>query len=200
MYAKYTEVQVSDSEKEEIAATVRDTILSDVNTNIAEATGPIQSDLESTKQRLEEATTDLMDAIAKGDAEAIEQAEAALAKANAAHTLAENASNGLTTLQTAVNNIGTENSSILSLNDLQLLSIAALGSDAATKDLFPGTDTEFADNVFAKNIVGLVGTFGEVKAEKITGTTITGKTITNDNGTWMLNNDGSGKLANGNIS
>jgi hypothetical protein len=36
--------------------------------------------------------------------------------------------------------------------------------------------------VFAQNIVGLVGTFGEVKAEKLTGTTITGKTIQSASG------------------
>ena len=190
LYAKYAEVEVSDEEKNEIAASIEEVILKDINQNIADATGPIQSELDATKANLDSAVSDLEKAIANGDKTAIEKAENAVATANAANTLASNASEGLSTLETAVNNIGTENSSILSLNDLQLLSIAALGLDAATEELFPETDIEFKKNVFAKNIVGLVGTFGTIKAENIEGTTITGKTIQSASGVskpWYIN-------------
>lgn len=71
-------------------------------------------------------------------------------------------------------------------------------------------DTIGSETVLGRKIVGLIGTFGSVDAENITGNTIKGKTVRSLNDVtlidgstgpkWELNNDGSGHLANGRIS
>ena len=162
--------------------------------NISDAEKNINGKLADAEERLRKA-------IADGDSAAIAQAEGA-------KTLADNASNALDTLKIALygNKDGNKDDpSVLSSGDLYNLSLAACGA-AAAKALDEGSIA--ADNVFAHNIVVLCGTFAEVQAEKIAGTEIKGKTIksdepisdTDNTPTWQLNNDGSGHLANKNIS
>ena len=70
-------------------------------------------------------------------------------------------------------------------------------------------DTIGSETVLGRKIVGLIGTFGSVDAEKLTGNTIKGKTVRSfddvtliDGSTgpsWQIRNDGAGYFAAGNI-
>ena len=109
-----------------------------------------------TKEQIDELERNLNDAIENsGDAQAIADAKAALDKANAVN-------DELKSLQQKFNEDGTINVSVLNETDIYNLSKAALGTDISE------------NGVFAQQIVGLIGTFGSVKADNITGDSISG--------------------------
>jgi hypothetical protein len=109
-----------------------------------------------TKEQIDELERNLNDAIENsGDAQAIADAKAALDKANAVN-------DELKSLQQKFNEDGTIKESVLNETDIYNLSKAALGTDISE------------NGVFAQQIVGLIGTFGSVKADNITGDSISG--------------------------
>lgn len=154
-----------------------------------------------TKEEIDTLKQSLNTAINTGDEKAIADAEAALNTANSF-----NASLASLKSKFVVNEDGTvgvlKNDS-LNPSDIYDLSVAALGDDIAD------SEGELHENaLFAKQIVSVISTFGTVKADNITGNTISGKTLQSDTSvsdsdadpTWQLNNDGSGHLANKHIS
>ena len=62
------------------------------------------------------------------------------------------------------------------------------------------SDAVEAPTVYTQNLVALIGKFGQIKATNIVGSEISGKTVKSTSGSWELNNNGAGKLANGNIT
>ena len=56
-----------------------------------------------------------------------------------------------------------------------------------------------ANEVLARNVVGLVGTFGSIDAARISGDVISGKTVKSTEGNWELREDGSATLGSGGI-
>lgn len=160
------------------AAIAKNDAIKAANQNIESATGTLTTKIDSTKTALEKA---------------IKEGDGALSTKLAAQldtqTKQQQALNGL---QTSLNNIGTENSGILSPEKIAVL--------AATVDV--GTKIT-KDQVSSGSILGLVGEFGLVRADQLEGTTISGKTISStDNASgkdykkWQLNADGSGWVAN----
>ena len=61
-------------------------------------------------------------------------------------------------------------------------------------------DAVEAPTVYTQNLIALIGKFGQIKAANIVGSEISGKTVKSTSGSWELNNNGAGKLANGNIT
>ena len=61
-------------------------------------------------------------------------------------------------------------------------------------------DKILTPEMLATKIVALIGNFGQINATNIIGSEISGKTIKSIDDKWLLNNNGSGMLANGNIS
>lgn len=75
-----------------------------------------------------------------------------------------------------------------------------LVSTALINSVNISSDAVEAPTVYTQNLVALIGKFGQIKATNIVGSEISGKTIKSTNGSWELNNNGAGKLANGNIT
>ena len=84
--------------------------------------------------------------------------------------------------------------SVLNEDDVSDILKAALVDGTFIDDNVIGSNT-----VLGNKIVGLVGTFGKIKASNIEGDEISGKTIKSISDRWCLGKDGDGKLAGGNI-
>jgi hypothetical protein len=116
-----------------------------------------------TKEQIDELKQNLDDAIANsGDKEAI-------AKAAAALKAAEDVNNALDSLTKKILPDGKLDGTLLKQEDIYNLSVAGLGNDIADSE---GVLHE--DAVFAKQIVGLIATFGSIDADNITGDSISG--------------------------
>ena len=112
-----------------------------------------------TKEEIDNLEQTLNDLISNnGSEQAIADAKAALDKANAVNE-------ELQSLKDKFNEDGTIKNSVLNEIDIYNLSKAALGTDISE------------NGVFAQQIVGLIATFGSVKADNITGDSISGKTL-----------------------
>lgn len=148
----------------------------------------------------------LQEAIESGDAKATADAASALNAANSFNAELASLKSKFNTNEDGT--LGTLNSSALNESDIYDLSVAALGNDIEDSE---GELHE--DALFAKQIVGVISTFGSVKADNIVGDTITGKTIqsadTDADGNiiegskgnaWKLESTGAGRLANGSIT
>ena len=101
--------------------------------------------------------------------------------------------NAIIDLNIALDNIGTDASSVLSPSMIAQLALTAT----------EGTSID-ESSVKSSWILGMIGTFGSVKAERLTGTTIEGKNIQssdkiNDIPIWKIDSNGAGHLAGGNI-
>lgn len=127
-----------------------------------------EEQLNTAKTELRDALDALETAYKQGDAAAIEAAEDAVAKADAANTLATNTNDGLKTLQDAFNNLDKG----LSEEDVKLLAIAALQDETKLPE-----GGQAIESVFAQNVIALVGTFAEINAENIGAGTISGNTL-----------------------
>lgn len=75
-----------------------------------------------------------------------------------------------------------------------------LVSTALINSVNISSDAVEAPTVYTQNLVALIGKFGQIKATNIVGSEISGKTVKSTSGSWELNNNGAGKLANGNIT
>lgn len=75
-----------------------------------------------------------------------------------------------------------------------------LVSTALINSVNISSDAVEAPTVYTQNLVALIGKFGQIKAANIVGSEISGKTVKSTSGSWELNNNGAGKLANGNIT
>lgn len=169
--------------------------LNAANDNIEAAKKSLSDDLKKAKDELNLA-------FASGDA-------AAIAAANGAVSKAENAQKALTALQGAIlNSADNVNSgiktSVLNSGDIWNISKAALIDETTITG-----DTVESENVLAKNIIGLAGTFAKVKAENIEGTTISGLNIQSaetgiidgvEKPLWKIDNNGDGWLGAGHIT
>ena len=141
-----------------------------------------------TKEEIDNLEQTLNDLISNnGSEQAIADAKAALDKANAVNE-------ELQSLKDKFNEDGTIKNSVLNEIDIYNLSKAALGTDISE------------NGVFAQQIVGLIATFGSVKADNITGDSISGKTLQSAGSSedelgkaWKLEETGAGHIANGNI-
>lgn len=171
--------------KQEIAESVYQTLLD--NENI-----PTQDDIDSLQQELEDAIAN------KADGSVITGLTTQLT--NMQDVVDANAE----AIRIVEEQIDGVSDSILTEGDMAKIAVALYGADGEQILRDAGIDTSdmvFADNIFTQTIAAGVGTFIEVKAENITGTTISGKTIqSTDPDAWTLNENGSGHLANGNIS
>lgn len=181
---------------EEDWETINNIVAEKVAENLDNAEIASSQDLEDAKTELSNALKDLETAYKQGDAAAIEAAENAVAKADAANTLATNTSAGLQTLQEAFDNFDGG----LSEDDVKLLAIAALQDETKLPE-----GGEAIESVFAQNVIALVGTFAKIKAKNIGAGTISGNTVESgqlmEDGRprWVLGEDGSGYLANDKI-
>lgn len=122
------------------------------------------------KEYINKLKESLDQAIEDGDSKATADASAALETANSFNAELASLKSKFNTNEDGT--LGTLNSSALNEVDIYNLSAAALGNDIADSE---GTLHE--DALFAKQIVGVISTFGSVKADNIVGDTITGKTI-----------------------
>jgi hypothetical protein len=75
-----------------------------------------------------------------------------------------------------------------------------LVSTALINSVNIASDAVEAPTVYTQNLVALIGKFGQIKAANIVGSEISGKTVKSTSDSWELNNNGAGKLANGNIT
>ena len=90
----------------------------------------------------------------------------------------------------------------LTEEDVKLLAIAALQDETKLPE-----GGQAIESVFAQNVIALVGTFAKINAENIGAGTISGNTLQSsepiseedDRPKWVLENDGSGYLANDHI-
>lgn len=148
-----------------------------------------------TKEQIDELERNLNDAIENsGDKEAI-------AKAATALKTAEDVNAALESLEKKILPDGKLDGTLLKPEDVYNLSVAGLGNDIAD------SEGELHENaVFAKQIVGLVATFGSIDADNITGDSISGKTVQSSDAdgnlgeAWKLEGTGAGHVANGQIS
>ena len=183
---------------EEDWETINNIVAEKVAENLDNAEIASSQDLEDAKTELSNALKDLETAYQQGDQDAIEAAKNAVAKADAANTLANNTSEGLKTLQEAFDNFDGG----LSEEDVKLLAIAALQDETKLPE-----GGQAIESVFAQNVIALVGTFAKINAENIGAGTISGNTLQSsepiseedDRPKWVLENDGSGYLANDHI-
>lgn len=118
----------------------------------------------------------------------------AIAKASAALNTANSFNAEINSLKAKFNEDGTLQKSVLNVNDIYDLSVAALGNDIPDSG-----NVLHEDAVFAKQIVSVISTFGSVKADNIEGDTISGKTVKSTEGNWELREDGSATLGSGGI-
>lgn len=95
-------------------------------------------------------------------------------------------------LETGLNDVS---GSIMSAGQINDLVSTALINSVNISD-----DAVEAPTVYTQNLVALIGKFGQIKAANIVGSEISGKTVKSTSGSWELNNNGAGKLANGNIT
>lgn len=153
---------------EEDWETINNIVAEKVAENLDNAEIASSQDLEDAKTELSNALKDLETAYKQGDAAAIEAAENAVAKADAANTLANNTSAGLQTLQEAFDNFDGG----LTKEDVKLLAITALQDETKLPE-----GGQAIKSVFAQNVIALVGTFAEIKAENIGAGTISGNTL-----------------------
>lgn len=153
---------------EEDWETINTIVAEKVAENLDNAEIASSQDLEDAKTELSNALKDLETAYQQDAQEAIEAAKNAVAKADAANTLANNTSAGLQTLQEAFDNFDGG----LTEKDVELLAIAALQDETKLPE-----GGEAIKSVFAQNVIALVGTFAEIKAENIGAGTISGNTI-----------------------
>ena len=180
---------VDGSIDEEQKQQIIDALIAEANKNIEAAKTELNNTINTETQNLHNALFD-------GETSAI-------AKATSALTRATNAESAVTTLETLLKNAsGVDEGSVLKVDDLYNLSVAALGSRAGD---IVGDNDSYADAVWAKNLVALVGTFVDIKAERINTGTLKGVTLqsseNNEAGKpkWQLNSNGSGHFANGKI-
>lgn len=158
------------------------------------------------KEEIDKLKQSLDQAIKDGDKKAIADASAALE--TAANSFNAELDSLKSKFKTGEDGKTYLDSSALNEADIYNLSVAALGNDIKDSE---GTLHENA--LFAKQIVGVISTFGSVKADNIIGDTITGKTIqsadTDADGNiiegskgnaWKLESTGAGRLANGSIT
>lgn len=148
--------------------TINNIVAEKVAENLDNAEIASSQDLEDAKTELSNALKDLETAYQQGDQAAIEAAKNAVAKADAANTLANNTSVGLQTLQEAFDNLDKG----LSEEDVKLLAIAALQDETKLPE-----GGQAIESVFAQNVIALVGTFAEINAENIGAGTISGNTL-----------------------
>lgn len=153
---------------EEDWETINNIVAEKVAENLDNAEIASSQDLENAKTELSNALKDLETAYQQGDQEAIEAAKNAVAKADAANTLATNTSAGLQTLQEAFDNFDGG----LSKEEVKLLAIAALQDETKLPE-----GGEAIESVFAQNVIALVGTFVDIKAERINTGTLKGVTL-----------------------
>lgn len=181
---------------EEDWETINNIVAEKVAENLDNAEIASSQDLEDAKTELSNALKDLETAYQQGDQAAIEAAENAVAKADAANTLANNTSAGLQTLQEAFDNFDGG----LSEDDVNNLVLAALQDETKLPE-----GGQAIESVFAQNVIALVGTFAKIKTENIDAGTISGHTVESgqlmEDGRprWVLREDGSGYLANDKI-
>lgn len=95
-------------------------------------------------------------------------------------------------LETGLNDVS---GSIMSAGQINDLVSTALINSVNISD-----DAVEAPTVYTQNLVALIGKFGQIRATNIVGSEISGKTVKSTDGSWELNNNGAGKLANGNIT
>ena len=191
LYAVYAEMDVTDKIKQEIVDSVYQTLLE--NESI-----PTQDQIDSLQQELEDAIAN------KADNDVITGLAAQLT--NMQDTVDAN-EEAIRIVEEQINGVS---DSILTEGDMAKVAVALYGADGEQILADAGINTSnmvFADNIFTQTIAAGVGTFIEVKAEDIQGTTISGKTIQSadeygDNlgEAWRLESTGAGHLANGNIS
>lgn len=183
----YTETANKVGAFEQSVSDINDT-LATLQSNVSQQT----NDIASAQASIEEAETSLTASINKLNTDlskAITEGDSALTtKLTAQAETLQSQAETLSTLNTTLNNVGQEGS---------ILSPSTIAKLAATTNV--GTEIT-KDEVSSGSILGLVGKFGLVEAEQLSGTTITGKTVKSTSGSWELNNDGSGHLANNNIS
>lgn len=153
---------------EEDWETINTIVAEKVAENLDNAEIASSQDLEDAKTELSNALKDLETAYQQGDQAAIEAAENAVAKADAANTLANNTSAGLQTLQKAFDNFDGG----LTKEDVKLLAITALQDETKLPE-----GGQAIESVFAQNVIALVGTFAKIKAKNIGAGTISGNTI-----------------------
>lgn len=106
-------------------------------------------------------------------------------------------------MNTALEALGTELKA--GLNDVSGSIMSAgqindLVNTALINSVNIASDAVEAPTVYTQNLVALIGKFGQIKATNIVGSEISGKTVKSTNGSWELNNNGAGKLADGNIT
>jgi hypothetical protein len=160
------------------------------NALIAETLGNIENAYYS-KTDIDGLRSALEQAIANGDQKAIADASAALNMANSFNAELDSLKSKFKTGEDGKTYL---DKSVLNEADIYDLSVAALGNDIEDSE---GTLHENA--IFAKQIVGVISTFGSVKADNITGDVISGKTIKSTEGNWELREDGSATLGSGGI-
>lgn len=153
---------------EEDWETINNIVAEKVAENLDNAEIASSQDLEDAKTELSNALKDLETAYQQGDAAAIEAAENAVAKADAANTLANNTSEGLQILQDAFDNFDGG----LTEEDVKELAIAALQDETKIPE-----GGQAIKSVFAQNVIALVGTFVDIKAERINTGTLKGVTL-----------------------
>ena len=153
---------------EEDWETINSIVAEKVSENLEGAKFASEEQLNTAKTELSDALDALETAYKQGDAAAIEAAKDAVAKADAANTLANNTSAGLQTLQEAFDNFDGG----LSKEDVKLLAIAALQDETKLPE-----GGEAIESVFAQNVIALVGTFAKINAENIGAGTISGNTL-----------------------
>jgi hypothetical protein len=181
----------------------------------------ITNNKTAAEKALSDAKTELNNAISTGKQEAI---KAAQDKVDALNDTIENLQQqqealqknyndqqiALNSLKTTVDNLKIEGGAGLDANEVN-----ELIKTAFIDGTYIESDSVTSPNVFTTNLMALVAKFGTVKASNVTSGVIQGSTVQSSvsidnsgvdsagvviNPTWKINNDGTGYLANKNIS
>ena len=183
----------------EINNQLKDELLIEINNKISSAKEQISADY---KTKVEDLTKELNTLIAEStesNQDKIDEIQLALSK------LEGDTNNALSALDGLRREL--ESGEIFTEGQLDEIIRTVMITDVTIDD-----NTVEAPNIFSKNIVSLIAKFGQINAANIVGGDISGHTVKSTNiisdensnfdgkPTWELQNEGSGHLANGNIS
>lgn len=199
--------EITEEEKTEIENAVRDAVLQTTQTNLEAAKSELSTNIETAKNTLNDAI-EAEKLAREGGINELKEAQKELANAASEYARKTEVQTSLTDLEDKYFTDGKLNNGLLNENEIYDLSKAALGINAEV-----GPNDMAADTVFAQYVVGVVGNYYKLKAENIEASVISGALTdgilnqlsiysgtNDDNSAWALKQDGSGKLANGQIS